>query len=78
MAHETVRIGQLRLRVPGLSVEQARQFGQEVARHVAEGLPAEGPEARLGAARVRVQAAAGVPRDRLARDVARRILESLR
>jgi hypothetical protein len=78
MARETVRIEQLRLRLPGLSMEQARRFGQEVARQVAEGLPAEGRHTRMGAAQVRVHSPASAPRDQLARNVALRILESLR
>jgi hypothetical protein len=59
MARDTVRIEELRLRVPGLSAEQARALALNVAQRVADGLPADGPARRLGALHLRVPAAPG-------------------
>jgi hypothetical protein len=77
MRGETARIHDLHLRVPGLQREEAGRFGQEVARRVAEGLPS-GRTLELGALDLRVQVAAGTPRERLAEVVAERILVGLR
>jgi hypothetical protein len=78
VARETVRIEELRLRIPGLSVEEARQVGQNIARHLADAIPAHGKTERLGALVVRTEIPAGTPREQLAGAIARAILENLR
>jgi hypothetical protein len=77
MHAETVRIDDLHLRVPGLSVEEARQMGEEVARRVAEALPVHGRKERLGVLDLRLSIPYGTPRDRLAALIARAILEKV-
>ena len=77
MARETIRIEELRLRIPGLSVEEARQVGQSIAQHLAESIPASGRTEHLGALVMRTAIPAGTPREQLAGVIARAILENL-
>jgi hypothetical protein len=77
MPGETVRIGELHLRVPGLSREEARQMGEEVARRVADGLPSCGCVSQLGALDLRLSIPRATPRDRLAENIAQAIIEKL-
>jgi hypothetical protein len=77
MPGETVRIDELHLRVPGLSADEARRLGEEVARRVADALPVEGRVEHLGALDLRLTVAYGTPRDRLAAEIARVILQKL-
>jgi hypothetical protein len=77
MPAETVRIDDLHLRVPGVSAEEARQLGEEVARLVAEDLSVQGRVEHLGALDLRVSVAQGMPRNRLAEEIARAIVETL-
>jgi len=78
MASETIRIEELHLRVPGLSREEARRLAEDVARLVAEALPASGRSERLGALDIRTSIPSATPRDRLASLIAGSILEKLR
>lgn len=78
MAGDAVRIDELQLRVPGLSLEEGRRLGEEVARHVADRLPPGGRIEELGALSVRLTIPFGTPRDRLAIAIAQTILERLR
>jgi hypothetical protein len=74
----TVRIEELLLRVPGGRAADARRLGEDVARRVAEALPADGREERLGALELRVRVPFGAAQDRLAGEIARAILAGLR
>jgi hypothetical protein len=78
MPAETVRIDDFQLRVPGLSAEEARQLGQEVARRVAEELSVQGRMEHLGALELGVSIAREMPRDRLAEEIARAVVEKLK
>ena len=78
MPAETVRIDDLHLRVPGVSAEEARQLGEEVARRVAEELSVQGRVEHLGALDLRLSVPKGMPRDRLSEEIARAIIEKLR
>ncbi len=78
MPGETVRIDELHLRVPGLSAEEARRLGEEVAWRMADALPVEGRVEHLGALDLRLTVPSGTPRDRLAEEIARAILQKLR
>lgn len=73
-----VAIDELRLLVPGLSKEAAAELGRDVARLVAEGLPAGAAPRRLGALDLRLRVTAGTSRSRLAALIAAAILEQLR
>jgi hypothetical protein len=77
MARDTVRIEELRLRVPGLSPAQARTLATHVAQRVADGLPPDGPARRLGALHVRVPAAPGTSHAGLEQAVTGSILKGL-
>ena len=77
MARDTVRIDELRLRVPGLSAAQARELATNVAQRVADGLPPGGAARRLGALQVRVPAAPATSRKGLEPRVADAILKGL-
>ncbi len=78
MAGETVRIERLTLRVPGLTREEAGALGHDLARQLAEGLPAGSVDRRPDALSLRVTLPAGTSRDRLAGLIGDRIRESLR
>jgi hypothetical protein len=78
MASDAVRIDHLHLRVPGLSADDGRRLGEEVARLVADRLPADARTAQPAMLNVHVPLAAGTPRDRLAGAIADAILERLR
>lgn len=75
---ETVHIGELQMRVPGLSAGEGRAFGREVMRRVAQRLPAGGQNRALAAMDLKVRIPAGTPRHRLAETVADAILKGLR
>ena len=77
MPAETVRIDDLHLRVPGVSADEARRLGEEVARLVAEDLSVQGRVEHLGALDLRLSIAPRTPRDRLAEEIARAIVEKL-
>jgi hypothetical protein len=77
MPVETVRIENLHLRVPGVSADEARRIGEEVARRVADLLPSQGRVERLSMLDLRVSVPLETPRDRLAEEVARAIVRSL-
>lgn len=77
MARDTVRIDELRLRVQGLSAEQARILATNIAQRVADDLPLDGPARRLGALHLRVPAAPGTSRAGLEQMVAGSILKGL-
>ena len=78
MASDAVRIGELHLRVPGLTQEEGRHLGEQVARYVADRLPDDGRIEQLGALSLRVSLPTGTPRHRLAAAIAQTILEALR
>ena len=77
MNAETVRIDELSLRVPGISTEEARRLGEDVARRIASALPPDGRTEHLGALDLRVSIPHGMPRDQLAIAIARGILEKM-
>jgi hypothetical protein len=78
MPAESVRIDELILRAPGLTEEEARRMGEEVARRVAGSLPQQGRAERLGALELRLTIPYGMPYERLAEQIAQAILEKLR
>jgi GGDEF domain-containing protein len=78
MPAESVRIDELILRAPGLTEEEARRMGEEVARRISGSLPVQGRVARLGALELRLTIPYGIPRERLAEQIAQAILEKLR
>lgn len=77
MGRETVRIEEMRLRIPGLSAEEARTLGQDVARLLSEQLPRSGPTRHLGLLDLRTNIPQGTPRDRLAELIVQAIKKSL-
>ena len=74
---KTVEIETLHLRLPGLSREEARRAGEEVAERVSLELPAYGKQQQLGALDLRVKLPVGTPRDQIAKLIALAILEKL-
>ena len=74
---KTVEIETLHLRIPGLSREEARRAGEEVAQRVSLALPEYGRKQRLGAIDLRVNLPVGTPRDQIAKLLALAILEKL-
>jgi hypothetical protein len=78
MGRNTVEIGKLHLRVPGLSRGEAQHLGNEVAHHIAQRLPSTGRREQFGAIDMRVRIHSGTLRDQLARLIAQAILEELR
>jgi hypothetical protein len=78
MGDENVRIANFRLRVPGMSAEEGRFFGEDVVRRAAEALPQQIKSSHLGALNLRVNISASTPRDQIARMVAKMILRGLK
>lgn len=72
-----LRIEELVLRVPGYNKEEAQTLGQEVARHVADGLPVQQRDRYLGALDLRLSVPAGTSRRQIARLIAEAILKGL-
>lgn len=77
MAGEILRIKELRLRIPGLSAEEARGLGDEVAQRIADRLPDGARPQQLGALDLRVMVPTGTERDRLALLIAEAVLGRL-
>jgi hypothetical protein len=78
MPSDEIRIDQLCLRIPGLTGQEAHQLGEEVARRVADALPAYGRVEHLGSLDLRIFVRAGTPKDQLAQRIAEEILKRLR
>jgi hypothetical protein len=78
MARETVFIGQLHLRVPGLDRAQAVALADQVARHLAAAVPGKGKAQSLGALKIRLKVAQGSSPAALASTIATTIAEYLR
>ena len=74
---ETVRIGEMSVRIPGLSAGEGRAFGVDVLRRVAERLASGGAPRSLGALDIKVRIPEGTPRHRLAETVADAICRGL-
>ena len=72
-----VQIEELTLRVPGYSAEESRGLGNEVARRVADGLPAQQKGRHLGALDLQVSIPPGTSRNQVAKLIAKRILRGL-
>ena len=77
MSAESIHIDELRLRIPGLTEAEARRLGEEIARRVAEELPAHGSLRRLSLVDMRLSIPAGVSKDQLAARIADEILNRL-
>ncbi len=77
MARNTVQIGELHLRIPGLSREEAQRMGADVAQRISDSLPGKGRRERLGALEMRLSLQSETPRDGLAEMIANSILEKL-
>lgn len=78
MSVESVHIESLLLRVPGLSPEEARRLGEDVARLLAEKLPPSARPQRIGALDLRIRAEPGAPGRDVAGQIVAALLESLR
>ena len=76
MNRSSIQIGDLRLRAPGLTPEQAQRLGRTVARRLAELQPNAGR--RINALALRVRSDAGVSVDRLADEIVSGIRRSLK
>ena len=77
MSGEPIRIGELRVRVPDISNDEARPLGQEVARHLSEQLPLRMVPQQLGALEVKVPVPQGAGRERLPQLISEAILKAL-
>ena len=77
MARNAVQIENLHLRIPGISREEGRGMGEEVAERISQSLPGDGKRQRLGALTMRVKLPVGTPRDQIAKLIALSILEKL-
>jgi hypothetical protein len=73
MNQPTIKIEELRLRVPGMNPREARQFGEQVARQLAGQLPASVRSRQIGSMNVRVNLPTGTSRANLPASIARNI-----
>lgn len=73
MSSRKVQINDLRLRVPGLSREQARTLGESVARHLAEVAPGIKRSVKMPTISIRIDQPANRSIEPLAREIANRI-----
>lgn len=78
MADETVHIAELRLRVPGLSVDAARALGEDVVQRVGEQLPSGLSRQRLGALEIRLTVPPDITRAELVERIAARMIGALK
>jgi hypothetical protein len=78
MGAERVHIGELKIRVPGLSRPAARELGRQVASEIAAGLQPGRHIPDVSAVRIRVAMPAGTAPEQLSTAIARAILASLR
>ncbi len=78
MPSDEIRIDQLRLRVPGLTAQEAHKLGEEVARRVADALPSYGRVEHLASLDLRIFVPSGTPKDRLAERIAHEILRRIK
>lgn len=78
MDNGTVRIEELRIRVPGLSTAECHALGEEVARVLSEASFEDVRHREVGALDLKVRIPAHTPRGDIARIVGRHILEALR
>jgi hypothetical protein len=72
-----LRIEELVLRVPGLGEEEARSLGNDVSRHLADGLRAQQRDRHLGALDLRVSVPTEISRSQMATLTAEAILKGL-
>ncbi len=77
MGREVVRIEEMRLRIPGLSREEASALGQRVAELLAEQLPRTARAQQLGALNLRTSIPLGTPREKLPELIVQAIKQSL-
>jgi len=73
-----VHIGELRIRVPGLTASAARMLGERIAAEMAAGVPAGQLAQPLTAINIRYRMPAGASEAQLPREIALAILRSLR
>lgn len=72
-----VRIDDLHLQIPGLTGEEARRLGEDVAERLAERTPTHGTQLHLGAVDLRLTVPPGTAHSNLASLVADAILKRL-
>jgi hypothetical protein len=74
----TVRIKELRLRVPGVSADEGLTIGDELAQRIAQSLPRQVMSQDLGALNLRVRVASRASRSQLVAEAAKAILRGLK
>ena len=77
MGRNSVQIEDLHLQIPGISREEGRGIGEDVAENLAASLPGQGKRQHLGALNLRLNVPVGTPRDQMAKLIALAILEKL-
>ena len=78
MHDPSIRIDKLRLRVPGLSAEEGRAFGEEIAHRLSACIIDRIKPQQIGELRLRVQIPAGTSRNQIAPAVSDLIIRALR
>lgn len=77
MADETLKIEELHVKIPGLSAGEGRNLGEEVARHIGEGLPSQNKLRHLGSLNLRLNIPPGTPGTQMASVIAQAIFKGL-
>ena len=73
-----IQIDELVLRVPGMSNDEGRRLGQEVAERVSAQLPESSSDQRIGELTIRLTTSPGASRSQLAEAIAEQILQQLK
>jgi hypothetical protein len=74
----TVRINELRIRVPGMSAEEGRMLGDQIMRIVTDCLPKKPGNRELAALDLKVQIRPGTSRNEMVQIVANKIRGALK
>lgn len=75
---DSLRIGELVLRVPGIGTAEARRLVDEVLARIGAGLPEGSPGVDLDRVELKLALPRGIGRDALAERIARAVLDQLR
>ena len=78
MSTNNIHIGALNIRVPDMSRRDAQQLGEQVAKHLSNGIPETAIGKTIGELKVSMHNSGGASHDNLARMIAENIARRIR